>query len=276
MKYDDTELKNRGIEYSAAVPFEKCEVINERKLGALEKRFAPRSVIVFLVPYYTGEEKRNISKYAIGKDYHLFMRGLFDDVCPRMSQIYGASFCGMADSAPINEVKAAAYAGLGMRGDNGMLINKTYGSYVFIGAIYTDAVFEYGGDKTSYCPHCGRCRSACPMKDGQQCLSAVTQKKGVLSDEEIAYIRRYGSAWGCDICGDVCPSSASAVKNKKMTPVACFSNDRTPHLTRDILDGMTDAEFAQRAYAWRGKAVIERNLELLEKTSDALILPENT
>ena len=127
MKYDDTELKNRGIEYSAAVPFEKCEVINERKLGALEKRFTPRSVIVFLVPYYTGEEKRNISKYAIGKDYHLFMRGLFDDVCPRMSQIYGASFCGMADSAPINEVKAAAYAGLGMRGDNGMLINKTYG-----------------------------------------------------------------------------------------------------------------------------------------------------
>ena len=48
MKYDDTELKNRGIEYSAAVPFEKCEVINERKLGALEKRFTQPSL-----PYST-------------------------------------------------------------------------------------------------------------------------------------------------------------------------------------------------------------------------------
>ena len=259
MKFDDGCLKEHGIEYSAAVPFDACDIINERRLVVLKKRLAPASVIAFLVPYYVGEEKRNISKYASSRDYHLYMRELFDAVCPVLSEKYGADFCGMADSAPINEVKAAAYAGLGMRGDNGMLINEKYGSYVFIGAIYTDAVFEYGEDKTSYCPHCGKCRAACPMKDGHDCLSAVTQKKGTLTDEEKAYIIKYGSAWGCDICADVCPYSKKAAK----TPIEFFYVDRTPYLTPGILQGMTDERFAERAYAWRGKAVIERNLGIL-------------
>jgi epoxyqueuosine reductase len=260
MKFDDGCLKEHGIEYAAAVPFEACGIINERRLGVLKKRLSPASVIVFLVPYYAGEEKRNISKYAVSRDYHVFMRGLFDTVCPVMSEKYGADFCGMADSAPINEVKAAVYAGLGMQGDNGMLINEKYGSYVFIGALYTDAVFEYDGDKTSYCPHCGKCRAACPMKDGRQCLSAVTQKKGELTDAEISYIRQFGSAWGCDICADACPYSKKAAK----TPIRFFYEDRTPYLTPEVLSGMTDEQFSERAYAWRGKAVIERNLGLLQ------------
>ena len=259
MKFDDGCLRERGIEYAAAVPFDTCAVINERRLGVLKKRLLPASVIVFLVPYYVGEEKRNISKYAASRDYHVFMRGLFDEICPILSEKYGAAFCGMADSAPINEVKAAAYAGLGMQGDNGMIINEKYGSYVFIGALYTDAVFEYDGDKTSYCAHCGKCRAACPMNDGRECLSAVTQKKGTLTDEETAYILQYGSAWGCDICADVCPYSKKAAK----TPIKFFYEDRTPYLTQELLQSMSEEQFSERAYAWRGKAVIERNLELL-------------
>ena len=260
MEFYIEELKKHGIEYSAAVPFDACSIINERKLGVLNKRMTPRSVIVFLVPYYVGEEKRNISKYAVSRDYHLFMRGLFDGVCETLSEKYGAVFCGMADSAPINEVKAAAYAGLGMIGDNGMLINGKYGAYVFIGAIYTDAVFEYADDKTSHCPHCGKCRAACPMKEGRDCLSAVTQKKGALTEAEVSYILQYGSAWGCDICADVCPFSKKAAK----TPISFFYEDRTPYLTPELLQGMTDEQFAERAYAWRGRSVIERNLNLLQ------------
>lgn len=260
MIFDNCCFEKYGIEFCAVIPFECCDILNERRLGVLKKRFEPASVIVFLVPYYAGEEKRNISKYAISKDYHVFMRRLFDGICPELSEQYGADFCGMADSAPINEVKAAAYAGLGVLGDNGMLINEKYGSYVFIGAVYTDAVFDYEEDRTSYCPHCGKCREACPMKDGRDCLSAVTQKKGELSDDEISYILQYGSAWGCDICADVCPYSRKAEK----TPVKFFYENRTPYLTPDMLEQMTDEDFAQRAYAWRGKAVIERNLKLLQ------------
>ena len=263
MKYDDTYLRSFGIEYSGAVPFDVCEIINERKLGVLEKSFTPRSVIVFLVPYYCGEEKRNISKYAVSRDYHLFMRELFDVICPVLSVKYGGDFRGMADSAPINEVRAAAYAGLGFKGDNGMIINEKYGAYVFIGAVYTDVLFDGGDDKTKGCLHCGKCRAACPMKNGRDCLSAVTQKKGELSDGEKAYMLEYGSAWGCDICADVCPYSKNAVKNGVKTPIEFFYKDRTPYLTADVINGMTDEEFKSRAYAWRGKATVERNLSLL-------------
>lgn len=260
MIFDNSCFIDNGIEFCAVMPFEKCDIINERRLGVLKKRLTPESVIVFLVPYYAGEERRNISKYAISKDYHVFMRGLFERICPELCEKYGADFCGMADSAPINEVKAAAYAGLGMLGDNGMLINKKYGSYIFIGAVYTNAAFEYEDDKTSYCVHCGKCREACPMKNGRDCLSAVTQKKGELTEEEKEYIKEYGCAWGCDICADVCPYS----KHAEATPVKFFYEDRTPYLTPDTLKKMTDEQFSERAYAWRGKAVIERNLKILE------------
>ena len=39
-----------------------------------------------------------------------------------------------------------------------------------------------------------------------------------------------------------------------------FCTYRLPHLTVDMLDNMSDEFFEERAYAWRGRAVIRRNL----------------
>ena len=259
MKYDGSPFLKYGIEYSAPVPFSTCRIINERKAGLLKSILEPQSAIVFLVPYYAGEEKRNISKYAVSEDYHIFMRGLFENICPELSEKFGAKFYGMADSSPVDEVTAAAYAGLGVRGDNGMIINEKYGPYVFIGAVYTDAAFEYQPDKTAYCLHCGRCKAACPMKNGRECLSAATQKKGELTDEEKEYIKEFGSVWGCDICADVCPYSKRAQK----TPIPFFYENRTPYLTKELLEKMSDEEFKRRAFSWRGKAAVERNLKIM-------------
>lgn len=261
IRYDKSDLLSYGIEYSAAIPFSACKIINERKAGFLKSKLEPRSAIVFLAPYYTGDGKRNISKYAVSEDYHLFMRSLFEKLCPELCEKYGGEFIGMADSSPADEVSAAVYAGLGVRGDNGMIINEKYGSYVFIGAVYTDVEFEYQPDLTSYCIHCGRCKAACPAKSGRECLSAVTQKKGDLSEGEIEYIKEYGSVWGCDICADVCPYSQKAAT----TPIPFFYENRTPYLTKELLDNMSDEEFSRRAYSWRGKTVVERNLGLFEK-----------
>lgn len=86
MRFDGGCLYERGIEFYAVVPFSACGIINERRLGALKKRLEPESVILFLVPYYTGEEKRNISKYAVPRDYHLLCAGCstkFVLCCPK-------------------------------------------------------------------------------------------------------------------------------------------------------------------------------------------------
>jgi len=67
--------------------------------------------------------------------------------------------------------------------------------------------------------------------------------------------------WGCDLCQSSCPHN----KNPKLTPVEFFHRDRIPCLTREILDNMSDEDFEKRAFAWRKRKTIERNLEILYK-----------
>jgi epoxyqueuosine reductase QueG len=63
--------------------------------------------------------------------------------------------------------------------------------------------------------------------------------------------------WGCDTCQDVCPMN----KNPAITPISFFHKDIISVLTSEVINSMTDEEFSQRAYSWRGKNTILRNLE---------------
>ena len=100
-------------------------------------------------------------------------------------------------------------------------------------------------------------------ESGMDCLSAVTQKKGDLSEDEKAYIKKYGSAWGCDICQLVCPLVKKAIDGGAETPIEFFRENRIKNLTPEALSEMTDEEFKKRAFSWRGRATVERNLRLL-------------
>ena len=99
-------------------------------------------------------------------------------------------------------------AGLGVLGDNGLLITPRWGSFVFIGEIITLSEAPPEPAPLKFCAHCGRCSAACPSPDS--CLSALTQKKGALSAGEEELIRRSGSVWGCDICQLACPCNDGA------------------------------------------------------------------
>ena len=246
MLYDSFMIQNK-IEYFAVVPFDKCIVINEPMLRRHFGETMPKSVIVFIVPYYTGDyPERNVSLYAVSKDYHAYFKSLYAEL--------PFNFKGYADSSPIAEVHIAAAAGLGIIGDNGLLINEKYGSFVFIGEIITDHEFDtYDEIKPiRTCNHCGKCKSACPSK--VQCLSAITQKRGNLTDDEITLIRNSGIAWGCDICQTVCPHN----KNIPLTDIDFFYED-----IRSVVD--EDCEIENRAYEWRGKKCIHRNIKLLNQ-----------
>ncbi len=263
------ELARYKIELFGYVPMKKCQISRPYKLSAFEEADTDRlGVIIMAIPYYTHADALNISRYASCRDYHAFCDELFSDIIPKLTKEFAPyKFCGFADSSPIFERDAAALAGLGVIGDNGMLITEKYSSYVFLAEIITDYPLPtsdtYG---IRHCEGCGKCRAACPMSEIGQCLSALTQKKGELTRSERENIVKYGSAWGCDICQDVCPHTAAAIKRGSIyTPIEFFREELTPHLTSQAVSNMSDGEFAKRAYSWRGRKVIMRNLELFEE-----------
>ena len=254
------------IEYFAVLDYKNCIEISAPILE--REDFTPRSVILFLLPYYTGECV-NISRYAASLDYHLAIRGVGERLSAHLCENFpDAKMKIFGDHSPIAERHAACISGLGLAGDSGLLINEKYGTYVFIGDMISDIPAHLLGEtkpgKIEACHHCGACAAACSTGilrgEGSDCLSAITQRKGELSEEEKALMRKHNTAWGCDLCQSFCPHNKSPEK----TPLDFFYKDRIDHLTRDALDAMTKDEFRARAFAWRGKKVVERNLQILE------------
>lgn len=229
-----------------------------------------KSVIVYLFPYWLGEEfykNSNISKYAVPADYHIIAGEYLKKITEELKMEYPENqFEYFCDNSPVNEVKAAVLCGLGVKGKNGLLINEKYGSFCFIGEIVTDVKFNYSVPKTEECLNCGLCVKMCPggalsenCVDKTKCLSDITQRKGELCEEHISMIKNSGCVWGCDICQDVCPMN----KNILVTPVKEFSESAIACFCEgDSIEG--------RAFSWRTRKVIERNLEYL-KSQDNLI-----
>lgn len=242
------------------------------------------TAILFAVPYVmtadVGDPRRNLSLYAVPKDYHGYMKELEAAVLPRLREAYpDLTFALFADHSPIMEVDAAARAGLGVLGMNGLLLTPEYGSFVFIGELITDADYtlvtgepipDFPADPPR-CEGCGLCVKACPAGcragDRSGCLSALTQKKGELTPEEADAIIKGGLVWGCDACQLACPHNRAVIEDGRDTPVPYFRKDRLIRADAEALAAMDDAAFKARAYSWRGRAVIERNIRLFDDES---------
>lgn len=221
-----------------------------------------KTVIVFLFPYYLGDGCYNgsdLSKYAVVPDYHDVLIPILSDACKRLKDKYpDEDFVTFTDNSPVPEVRSAVYAGLGVKGRNGLFISREYGSWVFIGEIVTTMEIKCEPSEEIFCSGCGKCIEACPTgsitENGinrQTCLSDITQRKGELSEAEKALIKNTGCLWGCDICQNVCPMN----KNKKTNPLGIFTSDIKLCADAKELEG--------RAYAWRGRKTIERNIDIL-------------
>jgi epoxyqueuosine reductase QueG len=247
---------------------------------------APGSVLVAAFPYLLPPEAyagRNIARYAVVRDYH--------DVCgarllaagQALEALYpGERFTWGCDASPMPEVALAEAAGLGRRGLHNLLITPEHGSWVFLGTLRASIALPSPAHKNTAlgtlhasialpspahknaasangCTGCRRCFAACPTAalgesgfQKERCISYLTQKKGALSHEEEALLHRGGSAWGCDLCQEACPCNAAKIP----APLPEFLIDPLPRL-------QPDAPLANRAYAWRGTAVLARNLRIL-------------
>lgn len=260
-------LQKNHIDCFGILPLSACKITKPYLLEREE--IAKGSVILLAVPYFTracDDPTRNISAYAVGKNYHAFFDALYADVLPKFRDAFPQNrFAGFSDHSPISEIEAAARAGLGVIGKNGLLLTERYSSYVFLGEIITDANLPSTLHEIALCEDCGLCRSVCPMQECGTCLSALTQKKGKLTPSEIGSLQKFGSAWGCDLCQEVCPHTLKAKQNETIyTPIPYFQEQNIPHLSLSVLDGMDDAFFEERAYSWRKRETIRRNLILLE------------
>ena len=245
------------IECAGCIPFSECRIINERLLNR-KVNFRPESAIFFLVPYYVRDEKRNVSVYAVARDYHIYFRGLYERLIPKLREILpGEDFAGFADSSPVAERHGASRAGLGATGETGQLISEKYGGYVFIGEILTTAKLKTEVFEPRPCLKCGLCREKCP---DARCFSYLNQQKGELDGKTKSLICETGCVWGCDVCLDCCPMNNGA----KETPIEFFRVGRMPVLTSEAVENMTDEEFSERAFAWKGRKTILRNLRVLE------------
>lgn len=266
-------LAQNKIDICSALPLSCCRILRPYLLKRTD--ITSGTVFVFAVPYLSQKAlvpERNISAYAAPRDYHGFFNTLFDNILPVLQRLYpNNKFVGFSDHSPIDERHAAASAGLGILGDNGMLITERYSSYVFLGEIITDAEIECTTQEIKHCESCGACQRACPYgMSHEDCLSALTQKKGGLTCDEEELILKYKSAWGCDICQEICPYTQKALKANTITSNIPYFNDNViPCLAPDILTSMYDADFSLRAYSWRGRETIMRNLVLLHEKESA-------
>ena len=260
-------FNKRNIEYFCVLDFSCLRVSSSAIMD--REDFTPRSAIIYLLPYYTGECV-NLSRYAASLDYHLAIREINEELIDLIRErCPNARAKGYGDHSPIDERDAALRGGLGILGDNGLLINEKYGTYIFIADVISDVDAELlcasAPVEIRHCEGCGACRLSCPTGvlrgESLDCLSAITQKKGELSASETALMRKYNTAWGCDICQSACPHNNAP----RLTPVLFFYKDRISELTTEILDGMDKRSFNLRAFAWRGRTTVKRNLGILEK-----------
>lgn len=263
-------LQKKNIDWVGILPLSACRVIRPYLLE--RANISSGTVFVMAVPYYTHaceDAKKCISAYAVSHDYHLFFKELYDELLPYLKEKFPYNrFVGFADHSPISELHAAVHAGLGVIGKNGLLLTQKYGSYVFLSEIITDFEIPCRAHEVNFCLDCGACKNACPtsVADKKLCLSALSQKKGELTKEEQNVLLATNTVWGCDRCQECCPYNLRAkAAGTIYSPIAFFNEDALPDPSTEKIESMSDEDFSARAYSWRGKETILRNLKLHEK-----------
>ncbi|MBI2800803.1 MAG: tRNA epoxyqueuosine(34) reductase QueG [Gammaproteobacteria bacterium] len=159
-------------------------------------------------------ERAYIARYALGRDYHKVMRGRLRRLAARINAAIGPTgFRVFSDSAPVLEKALARNAGLGWIGKHTNLINRTQGSWFFLGEIYTDLALPVDPPYLAdHCGSCTRCIDVCPTAaivapytlDARRCIAYLTiEFAGSIPHALRPLIGN--RVFGCDDCQLACP-----------------------------------------------------------------------
>ena len=252
-------LSQHNIYHFGCVSFQHLNILDVRSKARIPQNCTAAIAMIF--PYFNKSAfSGNISAYCAVADYHTVVGMQLKSICQQLSEKYpDHSFVPFVDASPVDEVDMCVKAGLGVRGKNSLLITPQYGSYVFIGEILTTLPVETVLFEEKGCLDCGLCSKNCPgnaISDGvctEKCASHISQKKGQLTEEETAILKKAKTVFGCDICQSVCPMNRNIKEESNL-----FSHDIFSTVTEDNVENI----YKSRPFGWRGLKVLERNIEI--------------
>ena len=180
-----------------------------------------RSIIMLGVNYGPDDDPRAllaerrrgaISVYARGDDYHDLIKARLKTLARWLIAEAGGDVKVFVDTAAVMEKPLAEAAGLGWQGKHTNLVSRAFGSWLFLGAIFT--TLELPRD-TAHADHCGSCRAcldSCPTDafpapyrlDPRRCIAYLT----IESKQQIPreFRKAIGNRiYGCDDCLAACP-----------------------------------------------------------------------
>ena len=190
---------------------------------------APRSIAAAVpgtgwIAGYAWSSRRDERGQLRPSDYHKVLLKRLKAVENRLQEQAGQfESRAYVDTGPVVERALAAAAGLGWTAKNTCLIHPRLGSFGFLAVLLTslpvgerDAPAAFVPDR---CGSCRRCIDACPtaaltapyQMDATRCISYLTiEHKGPIAAKLMAGMGR--QVFGCDICQDVCPWNARALR----------------------------------------------------------------
>ncbi len=153
-----------------------------------------------------------ISVYARHRDYHDVVKGKLKQLGQWLVHKSGGEIKVFVDTAPVLEKPIAEQAGLGWQGKHTNVVSRDFGSWLFLGEIFTTLEIEPDPPGIDRCGRCSACLDICPTKafpapyqlDARRCISYLTiEHKGHIAAE---FRKLIGNRiYGCDDCLAVCP-----------------------------------------------------------------------
>jgi epoxyqueuosine reductase len=192
-----------------------------------------------------------VSRYALGRDYHKLMRIRLQKLANRIECEVGPfGYRAFVDSAPVMEKALAQNAGLGWIGKHSNLLNRSAGSWFFLGELYTDLPLPVDPPAEAHCGDCEACIDCCPtgaivapyQVDARRCISYLTiELKGAIPEPLRPLLGN--RIYGCDDCQQVCPWNRFATP----TPEQDFMPRQGLHKATLLeLFGWSEGEFLSR------------------------------
>lgn len=180
-----------------------------------------RSVIVLGVNYgperdplvdLAANDRANISVYARNRDYHDVVKKRLKQLGRWLAAEFGCDLKVFVDTAPVLEKPLAHAAGVGWQGKHSNLVSRDFGSWLFLGEVFTTLNLAPDAPALDHCGSCRGCLDICPTNafpapytlDATRCISYLTiEHKGHIP---VAFRAAMGNRiYGCDDCLAVCP-----------------------------------------------------------------------